>query len=492
MSAQYFSSIPDYNSFRFRATHVNRDEFVVYAVKLPADVRPLFFGAFSTLLDFNAWQSTDTVSAEEMTEIMNNDICWGEFCEFVADCITNNTLTQSALAQAIRENQEIRDAINSVTSTANHTTIVDNSSYSNASLIASNADSNGCDDDARFGRIVALIDYVDQVQLDFFETIDTAISILQEAENVYSAIPIAETLPVDELINIIATTGEQWRDSYEASVNTQLLEDFYCQLFCATNGCDVSVADVRLLILDRYDVTTDFGIINTLNIVTLIARIAATVSSAGGLAYIGDDFVYLSWLLQIVAVELSGEFFGVDLIDYTSQASSGSPSTLHTACPSCLSPFCSDFDFSTQDYGLSVWNDGAVDAGEYVLGSGFECRQIFILGTYRTFVELRFPFDGVILTSIEIVTDVVRGGYITNGQFGISVSDGSGSVFDVPIQDLAGTNIVSNWSGSRLISGTMRLYLQVDLGTPSLSGSGVIKRLRITGSAANYPYTINC
>lgn len=248
------------------------------------------------------------------------------------------------MVNCIETNDAVRNAINALTSTANQNTVAgENTAYGDTSLIAGNADGNGCTDGARYGRIVALVDYINQVMTDFFETIDASISTLQEVENMFSAIPIIETLPVDELINIVGTTGEQWRDSYEASVNTQLLEDFYCDLWCRYPECDISLEKIRLLILERYDIATVFGDVNPLSMLSLISRISTTVASAGGFAYIGDDFVYLSWLMQIVAVELSGEFFGVDIGDYVRQAANGSPSGLWSGCTPCPATWCFDF-----------------------------------------------------------------------------------------------------------------------------------------------------
>jgi len=248
-----------------------------------------------------------------------------DICELVADCIMNNENVQNALAS--------QSAIG-----GNANTVINNTVYSNTTLIASNADANGCTDDARYGRIEALVDYINTVQEDFYQSIDAATNVLGELSTLVSAIPLFETLPFDELVATIADTGEQWDDSYVASYNTQLKEDFICNLWCRLGDCDVTIADVREAIEERYDLNSTQGSLNVLSLLALFARIAQTVATAGGLTYIGDDFVYLSWLLQIAAVEATGQFFGVSIGDYVGEAANGSPSGLWSGCTPCPVP----------------------------------------------------------------------------------------------------------------------------------------------------------
>lgn len=379
-----FSSIPPYNRFRYTANTVDRDDLIALAVKMPRGFRLWFMGAFSVMLDIDGWASANGVSPETMVEIANNDVMFSEFCEFVADCIMNSEDVQNALASQSASGGNAR-------------TVINNTVYSNTVIIAENADANGCTDDARYGRIEALIDYINTVQEDFYQSVDAATNVLGELSTLVSAIPLFETLPFDELIATIADTGEQWDDSYIASYNTQLKEDFICELWCGIQGCDVTLEDVRIAIESRYNLDSTQGALNVLSLVALFGRIATTVGSAGGLTYIGDDFVFLSWLLQIAAVEATGQFFGVSIGDYVGEASNGSPSGLWSGCTPCPQVWQEVFDFTVSDGGFqaqgsdqALYQPGVGWAAD--LGNPLTNHLIRIFRTFATTQITRIEF----------------------------------------------------------------------------------------------------
>jgi hypothetical protein len=295
----------------------------------------------SLLADVNIWQQTSVsaLTQKEAVDAYNNEVLiLYDICSKIAECIETDTGVQKAIQDK---------AANGF----GPNTVINNTQYSqNVFISGTDGDANGCSNDAKFGRIVALVEYIDEVMQDFFQALDAATNIISQADEVISAIPLFETLPIDELVGLIGDTGEFWRDSYDASVNTQLLELIECQMWCRTRAdCDVTIGDVRALIEERYDLTSTQGQLNVLSGTALIARIAATIAGAGVGTYIGDDFVYLSWLLQIAAIEATGTFFGVDPIDYNREASQGTPNTGWTQC-NCAQT-CIDYDFTVSQQG---------------------------------------------------------------------------------------------------------------------------------------------
>lgn len=257
-----------------------------------------------------------------------------------------------AISQCITDSEAVQEAIENATGNGvGGNTIITNTQYSNTTLISGAAQDDDCSNDAKFGRIVEFIEFVDEVQQDFYESIDAATNVLGQVGALVSAIPLVETLPIDEIIEFVGDTGELWSDSYLASVNTQLKESFACDLWCGYSGeCELTVRMVIDQILLRYDIATTTGALNVLSLSALLGRIALTVAKGGGLAYIGDDLVYLSWLLQLVAVEASGEFFGVNLIDYASNAAQGTDNTNWTLCGCTSGTLDIDFSASGDDF----------------------------------------------------------------------------------------------------------------------------------------------
>lgn len=283
----------------------------------------------SALLLVTAWQmgwATRWISASESqvhefaNTITGQLLMPLDICQLVADCIRDSDNVQQAIQETASNGYGPK-------------TIINNTQYTSNVFISGDGDANGCGNDAKFGRVKALVSYIDTVMLDFFQVIDAATNIISQLDELISAVPLFETLPVDEAIGVIGSTGEFWRDSYDASVNTQLLEDIECELWCRYgDDCDVTVGNVRELILERYNFNSTQGALNVFSAFAVFARIAGTIAAGGVGTYIGADFVYLSWLLQLSAIEGAGTFFGVDPIDYVSEASNGTPDTGWSLC----------------------------------------------------------------------------------------------------------------------------------------------------------------
>lgn len=410
------------------------------AVVMPRDFRVWFVGAFSALLDVNVWLGHDGVTANDMADIANNDVLFVEFCAAVADCILNSAVVQNAIQ-------------NTTSGGTTSDTIINNTTYSNTVLIAENADANGCTNDARYGRILALLEYINTVQVDFYESVDAATNVLDEVANIVAAAPLIETLPINEAIDLVGTSGEQWSDSYLASYNTQLLESAACNLWCNLPDCNVTIKDVRELILERYNLDSTQGLLNTLSATSLLARIAATVASAGGLTYIGDDMVYISWLLQILAVEASGQFFGVEIGDYVAQAANGSPSGLWSGCQPCPAAWSAVFyggagDVSGQ--GVTVtYPYGSYDAqNDWVEGTAFGndwlARPKLTFAQPVEITRIRATYD-LNLVSAGTLSQSIR---INGSQVAVQQYSGTQTVvvsFDVG--PYSGVNVLDLWAG---------------------------------------------
>lgn len=345
----YPISIPGFNKFRALTppAPLPNDKRVLVIVANAAMTRYLV-GQASILADVNAWeQSTNGITPQEAVDAINEITLVYDLCAFIAQCIQTDADVQNAIQN-----------ISSVTGD----TVINDTVYSDTDLIAGNADSNGCADDDRYGRALALVDYLNLVSEDFYQTIDAATNILEEISELISAIPFIETLPFDELVSFIGTTGEQWYDSYLASYSTQLREQFACDLYCRSDSCNLKLADASEAILERYNLTTTQGLINAVSMSALIARVAQTVGAGGGATYIGDDFVYLSWLLQIVAIEAGGQFFGVTPDDYVREAANGTPATVPASCTCPQTIGIVTFDASGyQDYTIAFGSLNSTD-----------------------------------------------------------------------------------------------------------------------------------
>jgi len=331
------------------------------------------------------WQDAPSSFADVehyATEALKRLLMPIDICELVADCIRNNADVQEAIQGEAGNGYGPK-------------TIINVTQYTNNQLISGETDANGCGNDAKFGRVIALVEYVDEVMTDFFQSLDAATNIISQFDELISAAPVFETLPIDEFVGAIGNTGEFWRDSYDASVNTQLLEGIECELWCRYGAnCEITVGDLRQLILDRYNFSSTQGSLNVFSAFAVIARIATTILSGGLGTYIGDDFVYLSWLLQLSAIEATGTFFGVDPVDYVSEASNGTPNTSWALC-ACPNSWIYEIDL-TQELGKFQ-----VISGVWVSGQGIQSGTQF--GSEASWIRDDVTIDNALTTVTSIV-----------------------------------------------------------------------------------------
>jgi len=123
------------------------------------------------------------------------------------------------------------------------------------------ADTENCgteDKDAMFGASKALVDYITQANQDFLEQVSQAGNVPDRIAELISASPLG-ILPVDEAVDWLTFIAEELLDEYNAMVTQELLETFYCDIFCLAVANDCSFTSDILLSYLQSKVPTGIG-----------------------------------------------------------------------------------------------------------------------------------------------------------------------------------------------------------------------------------------
>lgn len=97
--------------------------------------------------------------------------------------------------------------------------------------------------DALYAACAELANYIIAQQTDFYEIFQQSVSRLPElADQLISAIPLVETLPVDEIISTVEYFSDEAEEIWEAVNTSDREQDFRCLLFCAAlaNDCKLT------------------------------------------------------------------------------------------------------------------------------------------------------------------------------------------------------------------------------------------------------------
>lgn len=262
-------------------------------------------------------------------------------CEDVADCIETSEEVQDALEQNLINNINnstgVQNALNNVYNQFGSNPMP--GTVSGTDLIPGTV---LCDPNKTWGAIVQLIDSMHQNNIDSFEVAEVATNLAERAALIFSAVPILETLPVNEAVDYIQGI---WTDdlfeAYEANDTTAYRDTLKCDLFCiATSGdCSLSIDNVFQYFINR--ISGDAAD-------TFAELIAYLISGTWAGTEINDMF----FAGQILLMKYGNQFFGnVGIRPYQAYLEIGSRSpsdAWELICDTCPADFCYEWDNATE------------------------------------------------------------------------------------------------------------------------------------------------
>ena len=165
------------------------------------------------------------------------------FCEQLIDCLTTDADVQSALANLIATNPTIqaglRDWLASDQAARELIQEVSNNGTFLPETIGPIVEA-GDDLNALFGACTFVTDTIHDAILDFYELFEAATNQRELGEIVFSAIPVIETLPIDEISEYISALEEGIAENFDAQWTTEPItgsrDRIRCALFCAARA----------------------------------------------------------------------------------------------------------------------------------------------------------------------------------------------------------------------------------------------------------------
>lgn len=307
----------------------------------------------------------DAFVAEMMFNLMNPLTL---DCDDVADCIETNPGVQIAINNVYNNNSVSTPMPGSV-SGAN---LYDNS--------------DGCVEDELWGAIDQLIESMNQNNIDAFEVVEVATNLAERASMLFAAIPIAETLPLDEAIDYIQ--GIWTDDLFEAYIanDTEAYRDaLKCDLFCLAlgNGCVLSINDVFQYFINRLsgDASDTF------------AELVAYLTTG---TWVGTEINDMFYAGQIMFMKYGNKFFDVVGIRpfqmYLNIGKRSPSSAWMDICDDCPDEHCFIWDMTLGLQGWQIFSG----FGEFIPGVGIGADGQTVIWLYRE------DFDGRKINSVRI------------------------------------------------------------------------------------------
>lgn len=148
--------------------------------------------------------------------------CTVAICEWIIDCVNTDADTRNTIINMLLADQGFNDALaqalirgTPVSTTGITTPLVDN-----------------CDEDVLFGSVTYIINSMNTINEDLFEIMEAATNEEERMARFFAAIPIFETLPVDEIIDGAQQLLEDFQENYSAQWTDEYRDELRCGLFC--------------------------------------------------------------------------------------------------------------------------------------------------------------------------------------------------------------------------------------------------------------------
>lgn len=218
-------------------------------------------------------------------------------CFDVANCIDDNPLTQDAIARQLASNPLIKQI---VTEQARLGSVM-----LPGQLGLSLTSGASCNKDNLFGSITAIVEQLNTNNIDFLEKFEVISNVIERVGALIAAVPVFETLPVDDAVAFVDTLLGEIKENYEAQYTTMLKDTYRCDLFCAAlerEGCEVTFD----ILIKYYEDRLGASFTNEAMFVQMVAFFVSG-------AWAGTQVVDAITLAQLVIWREASNFLGLSL-----------------------------------------------------------------------------------------------------------------------------------------------------------------------------------
>lgn len=251
------------------------------------------------------------------------DATWGacmDICSQIIECITTDPLTQEAI-------------VNSVLNSTAFQNYIRNNTGAGGALPGPEIERpivSNCDEDSLFGAATAIYDAMNQANIDLLERVEVGTNPAERVQLLVSAIPILETLPIDEGLELADQLIEQLFENYVAESTSALRNEIRCDLFCMA----LDNPDCYINFQDLFDYFSDKlgGSVDT----DTLFRDGMLYIASG--VWTGNQVVYAMMLLQTLIWRWSSSFLGLELLSLAKVAQTADPDPDWEILCDCVTP----------------------------------------------------------------------------------------------------------------------------------------------------------
>lgn len=395
------------------------------------------------------------------------------FCAAMLECLQNDADVINAIRNIV---QEYLDSNTEITQ-----------DVSRSGLTA--AGDSGCDFDTVWGRVSKLVDFINQVNVDFFENIALLDNLSDKYEAIIDIIPVLGDA-VEAVVNFATESFVVLLDSYNASWNDSLRDSIACDLFCIAlenPTCSLSIQDVLDYLTERYDAVRQIDLpLASLTVQQSTITLTNFLVNIGGAVYSGDDMVYICWIVQLAAVAVGDQFFNINSAGtYYAESLDSVPS--HGWASEC-DP-CTTWELvldASNDFGDIVMLRGSRSGGELVTedfrssGANQSARELI--------AELTIT-NATTITEAIVAHTYVKGDVLSGaeGSAAKQIYDSSNTLIRVNFNSLPAGDSSGNlvWGDSSAAPTTLSFRFRSSLTTyagNAFSGSAALQTITLRGT----------
>lgn len=395
-----------------------------------------------------------------------NGDCMTLNCDEVANCIETSDAVKNALYALVQS--QIENAQGFPLSATTKSTPL-NQNYET------------CDKDSLWGSCLNTIQTINRLNMDFLETVEAATNNQEAVDLLISAIPILETLPIDEALEFVNKIREFVQEFYLAGYDLDLETEFACELFCeaVANDCKLDMNVITAYFWARAE-----ALVGWEN--AFLSSLALLSAAANWQEQTGEEVVICMYALNMGFLNFLNSALGMDFGHFKLKARSGIPDDDWMTCP-CADAWVHTFDFTIDDQGFVDWTVGGTFGGDYVAGVGWDTIDNTSTGKNNRTISIKrdVPVMGN-FTKIQVYGNFTLGAYDTpsEGAYSLNTVDPVTNYQFIASTGMpSGTDIlIAEWTGDVDTDLAWAFFIRPSRNTGAVSGSALATRIVFRGN----------
>jgi len=383
-------------------TVVSPTEFWCYKIYVPKDIAYLraLRGAIGELAYNWNWQRDTSHTASIVVQNWIDKILEADIAFNLSDgeCVP----TCEEILECILTDADVRNAIASLSSSSN----IQSNSPQNSTNLAGQLVNNpaGCNNDIIYGMTVQLVEFADRLIKDLLEGIKASNLAGDNVGFLISAIPVIETLPIDELFELGYKIANDMEVAYLGASTELLKTEIACELFCLaqSNNCVLTLEMVRDYFQTKADVTFSYD-----------DPLAFIVDFITGV-FVSNAVYYGMNILFFQIMAFGGKFLEYFFEDYlrviNSMFNDPNPDW-STECDTCPDTWNWNSDFDTDENIWEITDLGFGALANWASSVGYTTADASTgAGSYSRIIRIATPvFTPTQITHIEFNFDMTKG-----------------------------------------------------------------------------------